>query len=100
MDQTTIAIVAILALLVVGAMLLYRRQIRVSIRGLFDMQASNESPVNTPAVSVEDAISRGGGIVADDHTGRGAAVRRVDVQDDILASSSTSSESTDDSKKE
>ena len=88
MDTTLAVVIAIFALVVVAAFIVYRQQSRVNIKGPLgtglELDASNQP---APAVQVEDAKSRKGGLVADDQTGRGAAVRRVEVEGDILASS-------------
>ena len=88
MDTTLAVVIAIFALVVVAAFIVYRQQSRVNIKGPLgtglELDASNQP---APAVQVEDARSRKGGLLADDQTGRGAAVRRVEVEDDILVSS-------------
>ena len=95
MDTTTIVIIAILACIVVAAFLVYRSRARVSLKGPLgtglEIDASNQ-PAATPTppqvgVHVEDAKSTGGGILAQDQTGKGTLVRRVEVQDDIIATS-------------
>lgn len=92
MDATSAAIViiALFALVAVAAFLLYRRA-DVRIKGPWgtglDVKGSNEDPDPRPGVNIEDAKSHGGGLLAEDKTGRGAHVSGVEVQDDILASS-------------
>jgi hypothetical protein len=72
--------------------MVYRQRANVRIRGPLgtglDIEGQNPEPQQPkPSVNIEDATSRGGGIVADDQVGEGVNIRRVDVQDDILASS-------------
>ena len=89
--DTTLAVVIVIvlfALIVVAAFLVFRQKAKVEIKGPRDtglkLDASNQP---APAVDIEDAKSRAGGLVADDQTGRGARVKGVEVQDDILVSS-------------
>jgi hypothetical protein len=94
MDTSTavIIVVALFALIVVGGFLVYRSRSQVTINtplGSLDMQSSNDPPPQKAGVLVEAATSRGGGLLAEDKTGKGVELRRVDVQDDILASSQT-----------
>jgi hypothetical protein len=51
-----------------------------------------------PGVRIRDAKSRGGGLVAEDRTGRGADVQQVETQGDIRVSS-TPAEAGSDPKK-
>ena len=92
MDTSTAVsvVVALFALVVVGGFLVFRSRSRVDIKtpfGSLNVEQSNEPPATQPGVVVEDAISRGGGVLAEDRTGKGAAVRRVEAQGDVLASS-------------
>ena len=102
MDTTTIVIIAILACIVVAAFLVYRSRARVSLKGPagigLEIDASNQPPTAPtppqPGVQIEDATSKKGGILAEDQTGKGAVVRRVEAQDDIMASSTPPKDST------
>lgn len=92
MDTNVIAIViAIFALIVVAAFLVFRQRGRVEIKGPLDiglkLDASNEPPPLTPGVEMEGVKSRGGGLLAEDKTGRGLKAKDVDVKGDILVSS-------------
>jgi LPXTG-motif cell wall-anchored protein len=94
MDTNTAAILALalMVLLVSGGFFVFRRRASVKINsplGSVDFNASNDPPPTQPAIVVEDATSRGGGLLADDKTGRGVTAKKVDVQDDILISSET-----------
>jgi hypothetical protein len=99
MDTTIVIIIAIFALVVVVAFLLFRQRAKASIKGPggmgVEIDASNQPDQPVPGVKVKDAKSRGGGLVADDQTGRGADVERVEVQDDILVSSTPPGEGAD-----
>jgi hypothetical protein len=88
MNTTVAVVIALFALIVVAAFLVFRQRSKVGIKGPLgtglELDASNQP---APGVEVEDAKSRAGGLVADDQTGRGAKVKGVEVQDDILVSS-------------
>jgi hypothetical protein len=88
---TAVFVVAILACIVIAAFVVFRQRGKVDLRGPFgtgvNLEMSNEEKAPSPAVSVKDAISRQGGILAEDNTGRGAKLENVEVQDDILVSS-------------
>jgi hypothetical protein len=96
MDTTIAVIIAIFALVAVAAFLVFRQHAKVEIKGPLDtglkLDASNQPAPPTPGVKVEDAKSRKGGLIADDQTGRGADVRQVEVEDDILVSSTPPAE--------
>ena len=91
MDTTAIILIAVLACIAVAAFLFYRQRCRMEIKGPLNtslkLDASNEPSAPTPAVKVEGAKSRAGGLVAQDRTGRGAEVKDVEVQEDIRVSS-------------
>ena len=96
MDTTaTIVIIAIFACIVIAAFLVYRSKAKVSVKGPLgtglEIDASNQPPTvptpSQPGVQIEDATSKKGGILAQDQTGKGTVVRRVEVQDDIVATS-------------
>lgn len=100
MDTTAVVIVIIIfALIIVAAFLVFRQRSKIEIKGPLgtglNLDASNDPLPPTPSVRVEGAKSRRGGLVAEDSTGRGASVKDIDVQDDILVSSSTSPQTPD-----
>jgi len=99
MDNTTVLIIAIFALIIIAAFFVFRQRARVGIKGPFGtglkLDASNDPLPPTPGVKVETARSRGGGLMADDQTGRGAEVKDVEVQDDILVTSAPPRKDTD-----
>ena len=92
MDTSTaiFLIIALFAVIVV-AIAVRSKWIRVNIRtplgAHLDVEASSEASPPPPAVTVEDVESTAGGVLADDHTGRGAKVKGAKAKDDILASS-------------
>jgi len=89
--DAAVFVVAILAVIAITALLVFRLRAKVSVKGPFntgvDVDASNEAPTPTPGVRVERAKSMRGGLTATDRTGRGADVREVSVYRDIDASS-------------
>jgi len=93
MDVMTLAVVvvAIFALVVVAILLVFRQRASGKIQGPLgtglEWDAANAPPPTTPAVKVKKVESRGGGLLAEDRTGRGVDLKDVKVQDDILASS-------------
>lgn len=91
MDQNTVTVIVIgiFALIVIAAILKFRRGVKAKVSGPFDtsleLDASNPQP--TAGATVEDANSRRGSVRAKDLTGRGATVRRAEAQGDITATS-------------
>jgi hypothetical protein len=91
MDNNTVLVVviAVFALVFIVVALAFRKRIRGSIKspigGEMNFDASNPQP--TPGAVIEDAKSHGGGILAEDMTGRGASVHRAEAQQDIKATS-------------
>ncbi len=80
METSTLILLLSLALLLIGVLVFaYRRR----------PSPPAEPP---PGVAIRDAASSHGGLTAVDQTGRGSQVERVDVQDDIHASSSLPSD--------
>jgi hypothetical protein len=94
-----VLIIALFALVAVGAFVVFRRRARVDIKGPFgtglNLSGSNDPAPIQPGVRVADAASRRGGLTAADSTGRGAEVQRVDVDKDINVSSSPPPEKAD-----
>lgn len=90
-NLTVTVVVIIFALIVVAAFIVFRQRGRVEIKGpggtSLKFDGSNDPPPSTPAVNIEGAKSRKGGLIADDQTGRGVNLKDVDTQDDILATS-------------
>lgn len=83
--------VVVFALVAVFAFVVYKRRAKVSIKGPLgtelNIDAENEPSGPAPGVKIEDAKSRSGGLTAEDRTGRGADVKRVEVERDIKVTS-------------
>jgi hypothetical protein len=79
-----ILIVIVLALVAIFAFLRYNQRARVKIKGPgnigLDLEASNDP---APRIVIEDAKSHRGGLRAEEGTGSGVQVRRVEVDQDI-----------------
>jgi hypothetical protein len=94
-----IIIVAIFAVIVLAVLIVFRSRSKINIKGPLqtglEIDASNEPPKQAPGVLVEDAKSSEGGLLAEDHTGRGAEIRKLEVKDDILISSKTPKDNSD-----
>jgi len=93
MDPQTAALiaVAIFALVVIFIAVRFGDRIKAVFKGPqgteLSVEASNPQSPASPGVKVEGARSRAGGLVATDHTGRGADVRDVDTLQDIQVTS-------------
>ena len=93
MDTTSVVvIVALFAIVVVSGFLAFRKRVKAKINAplgmKLDIDASNQTAENKPAIKISDATSSGGGILAEDNQGGGVEINRVKVADDIIASSS------------
>ncbi len=93
MDTTTVTIViALFALIVVASFFVFRQRGKVKIKGPLgtglELDASNDPPPSRPGIEAANIKSRKGGLVADDQTGHGVKTTDVDVEDDVLLSSS------------
>jgi len=91
METTSIIIIAIFAVIIVAAFLVFRQRGRVEVRGPLgtglSLDVSNQKSTPAPGVKIEDAKSRKGGLRAEDKTGRGASATGVEVERDILITS-------------
>ena len=99
MDTSTavVLVVALFAVVIIAAIAVYRRRIRAGIKtpfGQLNLEGSNEPPASRPGASIKDVESRRGGVLADDHTGRGAEVSTAKAEKDIVARSAPPSEET------
>ena len=96
-DFYMVIVVALFALIIVAAFIVFRQRGKVTIKGPLgtqvDIDASNDSPPLVPGVRIDSAKSKSGGLLAQDNTGRGADIKNVEVKDDILVSSSFPSNS-------
>jgi len=92
-------VVLIFAVVVIASFFVFRQRGKAEIHGplgtSLKLDASNEKQAPPPAVNVQDARSSEGGLLAEDRTGRGVNVARVEVKTDILASSESPTEKTD-----
>ncbi|MDQ3919710.1 MAG: hypothetical protein M3348_14675 [Acidobacteriota bacterium] len=91
MDNNTVlvVVVALFALVLIVALLAFRKRVKGSIEGPMKTRLSIDAsnPQSSLGATVEDARSHAGSILAQDQTGRGASVRRVEAQQDIKATS-------------
>ena len=89
MDNNTVIVIALFALVLIVALLAFRKRVKGTIEGPLKTKLSIDAsnPQATLGATVEDARSHGGTITADDQTGRGASVRRAEAQQDIKATS-------------
>ena len=89
MNNNTVIVIAIFALVIIIALLAFRKRVKGTIEGplktKLSIDASNPQP--TLGATIEDAKSHGGSILAEDLTGRGASVSRAEAQQDIKATS-------------
>jgi len=96
MDTNTVIVVAILAVVLLVALFIFRR-VKAGIKGPLgtglDIDASNESPTPALGAKVTGSESSAGSIRAEDKTGRGAEVSDSKAKKDIVASSTTPAES-------
>jgi hypothetical protein len=95
MDTTSLVIIIVIALfaiVTIAAFLVFRQRGKVKINAplgmKLDIDATNQTPDNKPAIKITDAKSSGGGILAEDHQGGGVEINKVKVADDIIATSS------------
>ena len=94
-DHTSLVIIiviALFALIVVSAFLVFRKRGKVKINAplgmKLDIDASNQTPEKKTAIKISEAESSGGGILAEDNQGGGVEINKVKVADDIIATSS------------
>jgi hypothetical protein len=87
MDDKVI-VAAIFAVVIVIALILFRKCVKASLSGPFKskltIDARNPNP-QTHGALVEDATSRKGNIKAEDRAGKGAVARRVEAEGDVSA---------------
>jgi hypothetical protein len=94
MNSATMAVLVIVlfALVIVAVVQVFRQKIKAKVKGpagmSLEVDASNAPPVPVAAVRVEDIKSRSGGLVAEDATGRGVDVKKVEVERDVRVTSS------------
>lgn len=82
--ESGVVIVAVLALVAIIGFVRFKQNAKVKIKGpgntSMDFDATNAPQ---PAIHAHDLKSRKGGFTAQDETGRGADVEKVDVEKDI-----------------
>lgn len=87
----TVAVIAIIAIIVIFGFVVYRRRSSVEIKAPLGIglkyDGSNDEIVPSPAVIIEKATSRSGGLSAKDETGRGVSAKEINVDQDINVSS-------------
>jgi hypothetical protein len=92
--ESAAIVIAIFAVVIIVVAVAFRQRIKAVVKGPggtgLEIDASN--PMLRPGVEITDAKSRRGGLSAEDQTGRGTAVRQVEVEKDIHASSTPPSE--------
>jgi hypothetical protein len=95
MDSTSlviIVVIALFALIVVSAFLVFRKRGKVKINAPLGMKleidGANQTAERKAAIKISEAESLGGGILAEDNQGGGVEINKVKVADDIIASSS------------
>lgn len=92
MDTNTafvlIVVIVFFALIVVGFLIVFQQRSKVKINGPLntglEIDASNEHPEKKAGISVDEATSTNGGLMAENNMGDGVSVKEVKVKDDIL----------------
>lgn len=91
-SSTVIFIIALFAVVIIAAFLVFRKRGKVKIEAPLGMKleidAENQSQEKAAAIKISDAESAGGGILAEDRQGGGIEINKVKVADDIIATSS------------
>ena len=93
MDPTSIIlIVALFAIIIVSGFLVFRKSVKAKINVPLGMKmkldASNQITKKKPAIRISEAEISEVGILAEDNHGRGVEINKVNVEDDIIATSS------------
>lgn len=80
--ESTILVIAVFAVVIIVVAVAFRQRIRATIKGPGDtgLEIDASNPLLRPGVKIEDAQSRRGGLHAQDDTGRGADVRKIEVE--------------------
>jgi len=82
MDTTNIT-VALLVILCLGVVLVFRSRIKISLGKLLRLEGSNQPDAPAPGVRAKGVRSEAGGLTARDGTGRGVEVEAVQVKKDV-----------------
>ncbi|MCP4992870.1 MAG: hypothetical protein GY934_03645 [Gammaproteobacteria bacterium] len=89
---TIVFVIVLFALIIVASFFVFRQRSKVKVKGPLgtglELDASNDLPPSRPGIEATNIKSRTGDMVADDQTGHGVKTTDVDVEDDVLLSSS------------
>lgn len=89
--DTTVAVAILVTLIVVGLLVVFRRKLGLELRLPFGINlkadGSNENTLPAVGIRANKIVSREGGVVADDGTGRGVDATDINAKDDVLLSS-------------
>ena len=87
----TVIVVVIVALIIVGLLIRFRQRLGFDWHLPFGInlkaEGSNHTPGQAVGVRANKIVSREGGVVADDATGRGVDATDINAKDDVLLSS-------------
>lgn len=82
-----IIVVAILAVVAIISLIVFRQRSKVEMSGPFgtkvSIDGSNDPPPPTPGIKIGTAVSHGGSTVTEDHTGRGITADKLEAQGDV-----------------
>ena len=93
MDTLTllISVIAIFAIIIIVAFLVFRQRGKVEIKGplgtQLNLNASNDLPPLSPGVKADGVVSQSGNIEIVDETGRGVDTRDIRAKKDVQISS-------------
>jgi hypothetical protein len=83
----TIVVVAILALVAVGAFFVYRQRIKVDLTGPggtnLRIDGSNDPAPTKPGIEIDTAIAHKGDVITEDQTARGIKAGRLEAGDTV-----------------
>ena len=89
MDTGTlvVVVVAIFALVIVGAFLVFRSRAKVKIDSPIGGMSLDASDERKPAIKMEDVTAKKGSVTATDKTGSGVEMKTVQAGKDVTATS-------------
>lgn len=87
MDNNTVIVIALFALVIIVAAVAYRHRLRGKIKGPLNTELTIDASNPTPdaGATIEGATSHAGSILAEDQTGRGASVKQAEAHRDVTA---------------
>jgi len=89
-----ITLILVVFAVVILVALCRRKRVKGEIKGPCGLglrvEADDGDEHSQPGAKIENAVSRDGGIVADDRTGHGAEIKNADAKTDIRATSKSS----------